>query len=44
MTMSWLSGGISQLSSLTDQFSTFTKEVLTEATQEIEGTDCVMCW
>lgn len=45
MTMSWLSGGISQLSSLTDQFSTFTKEVLTEATQEIEDpvTELQLC-
>ena len=32
--MSWLSGGIS---SLTDQISTFTKEVISESTQEIEG-------
>ncbi len=32
--MSWLSGGIS---SLTDQLSTFTKEVIAESTQEIEG-------
>ena len=35
--MSWFSGGLSQFSSLTDQISTFTKEVLTESTQEIEG-------
>ena len=34
---SWLSGGISQFSSLTDQISSFTKEVITESTQEIEG-------
>ena len=35
---SWLSGGLSQFSSLTDQISSFTKDVLTETTEEIEGT------
>lgn len=34
---SWLSGGLSQFSSLTDQISSFTKDVLTETTEEIEG-------
>ena len=34
---SWLSGGLSQFSSLTDQISTFTKDVLSETTEEIEG-------
>ena len=31
---SWLSGGLNQL---TDQISTFTKEVLTETTEEVTG-------
>lgn len=35
--MAWFSGGLSQFSSLTDQISTFTKEVLTETTEEVEG-------
>ena len=38
--MSWFDGaaGISQqFSSITGQISNFTKEVLTEATQEVEG-------
>ena len=34
---SWLSGGLSQFSSITDQISTFTKDVLSETTEEIEG-------
>lgn len=34
---SWLSGGLSQFSSITDQISSFTKDVLTETTEEIEG-------
>ena len=33
----WLSGGLSQFSSITDQISTFTKDVLSETTEEIEG-------
>lgn len=33
--MSWFGGG---LSSITSQISTFTKEVLTETTEEIQGT------
>jgi len=36
--MSWLGGRLSQFSSLTDQISSFTKEVLTETTEEVEGT------
>ncbi len=35
--MSWFGGGLSQISSLTDQISSFTKEVLTETTEEVEG-------
>ena len=35
--MSWFGGGLSQFSSLTDQISTFTKDVLTETTEEVEG-------
>lgn len=34
---SWFGGGIT---SLTDQISTFTKEVIAESTQEIEGSLC----
>lgn len=35
--MSWFGGGLSQISSLTGQISNFTKEVLTETTEEVEG-------
>ena len=35
--MAWFSGRLPQFSSLTDQISSFTKEVLTETTEEVEG-------
>ena len=35
---SWLEGGFSQFSSLKNQLSSFTKEVLNETAEEIEGT------
>ena len=35
--MSWFGGNIPQLSSITNQISSFTKEVLTETTEEVEG-------
>ena len=35
--MSWFGGSLPQLSSITDQISSFTKEVLTETTEEVEG-------
>lgn len=35
--MSWFGGNLPQLSSITDQISSFTKEVLTETTEEVEG-------
>ena len=41
--MSWLSGGLSQFSSLTDQISSFTKDVITETTEEIEGSLLRVC-
>ena len=37
MAQSWFGGRFSQISNLTDQLSTFTKEVLTETTEEVEG-------
>ncbi len=33
----WLSGGLNQFSNITDQISSFTKEVLTETTEEVTG-------
>ena len=35
--MAWFSDRLPQFSSLTDHISNFTKEVLTETTEEIEG-------
>ena len=35
--MAWFGGNLPQLSSITDQISSFTKEVLTETTEEVEG-------
>lgn len=35
--MAWFGGSLPQLSSITDQISSFTKEVLTETTEEVEG-------
>ena len=35
--MAWFGDRLSQFSNLTDQISSFTKEVLTETTEEVEG-------
>ena len=40
--MAWFSGRLPQFSSLTDQISSFTKEVLTETTEEVEGKSVVV--
>ncbi len=33
----WLSGGLNQFSNITGQITSFTKEVLTETTEEVTG-------